>query len=154
MYPLGNQSSSLTIQAASTTAEKATATQLAGTLFNLSSFTFPPLASPYPTIILSVHVLPGPQVGMIILEAELLDDHLPGASEAAGDTAGERGDMAVEVLTEFMEGCIPDVPLALGGASSVVKIVNPGVRREDGGVERTRKVSMALGRMLREAGHI
>ena len=62
--------------------------------------------------------------------------------------------MDVDVLTEFLEGCIPDIPLALGGIQSEVDIVDPGVRRDDDHPERMRKVTAAMAKMLRDAGYI
>lgn len=83
---------------------------------------------------------------MIILEAELLDD-----ISVRDGVGGE--DVAYDILREFLEGCVPEIPLTFGVAAATSKLVDPQTGGS-GYLEKMRKVSGAMARILRDAGHI
>ena len=66
---------------------------------------------------------------MIILEAELLDvlpDYASGRGKGHGqgeEQGAQAGDPADELLREFLEGCIPEVPPVLGIPQGTTRII-------------------------------
>ena len=122
--------------AASTTAQSATPTPLAGTPFLVTSLTFPPLAPPMPQIVLTVHNLSSAASTTIFVEGELVGAHDP--------------QLAREILRECLDECVPD---GLGGT----KVFHEWEGAEADSWESTEKekrMTMLLARCLREASYI
>lgn len=117
--------------AASTTAEIPRPTVLPGTSLALTSLTFPLPNAPHPQVTLSIHFLPSPSAASIFLEGEM---------ESEGDKEEMMGN-----LRAFLDGCLPE-----GNLGEKKYMSWEGEDSAWEGVERTRKVSHMLVRMLRE----
>lgn len=125
------------------TAQQPIPVVLPGTSYLISSLHFPPLQSPYPSILLTMHNLGTPSPSAIYLEAEWL-----------GDTKGISSDLIVNTLKEFLQGCLPE---GVGGEkrfhqweSETLKDVSLGWE----GIERTKRSAFLLARSLRQGGMI
>lgn len=112
--------------AASTTAEIPRPTTLPGTPLAITSLTFSPPSAPHPPVTLTIHNLPSQTAASIFLEAECETE---------------------EVLRDFLAGCLPE------GVGGDVKYMGwDGEESSWEGLERTRKASQMLVRLLRESG--
>lgn len=133
--------------AASTTAQTAAPTPLAGSPLMLTTLTFPPMPHPQPAIILSVHILPNASAQTIFLEAEW-----DGATSFSTSQA---------ILREFLLGCVPiDVP---GEPKFVSWDEKRGSGKEENeaedlsgwvGVEKTKRITFLLAQAMRESQFI
>ena len=137
------------MQAASTTASAPVPTVLPGQAFALSTFTYLPTPAPLPPITLSIHNLPSPTAPTVLLEAELGE---------TSDSSGNPTPRDEAMLKELLEGCLP---MGLEGSVQYLPIVDEAEASEGkdnegvwDGVERTKRVTMALAKALRGMGAI
>lgn len=126
--------------AASTTAEVSRPTALPGTALLLTSFTFAPPATPHPPVLLTVHNLPTATPASIFLEAELESEEEPDLQDEAEMQRS---------LQAFLEGCLPE---GVEGIRKYAMWDEDAQKTSWQGVERTRKASQMLARLLRDGG--